>query len=95
MTIVSQTSRLILSEFSAGDASSFYELNLDSEVIKYTGDKAFESVEQAMEFLSQYTHYAKYGYGRWAIRDKEGNYLGWCGLKFSPELNEIHADDEP
>lgn len=71
------------------DAKSVYELNLDFEVIKHTGDIPFENIEDAREFISNYTHYEKYGFGRWAvIRISDDAFLGWCGLKFTPELNE-------
>ncbi|MFI1771442.1 GNAT family N-acetyltransferase [Thalassobellus citreus] len=40
-------------------------------------------------FLENYDHYKKFGLGRWAVINKENNeFLGWCGLKFSEELNE-------
>lgn len=58
-------------------------------VTKYTGDNPFESVFLVKEFLSNYDHYAKYGFGRWAVIHKPYNtFLGWCGLKYTPELGE-------
>jgi [ribosomal protein S5]-alanine N-acetyltransferase len=39
------------------DAVDFYNLNQDIEVIKYTGDKPFESVVDAGNFLSTYDQY--------------------------------------
>ena len=58
------------------------ELNKDWEVIKYTGDVAFESVEATRHFLSNYSDYKKNGFGRWIVELKESNeILGWCGLK--------------
>lgn len=49
--------RLILREFIASDAKSLYELNSDPEVIKYTGDPPFVSLEDAEEFILNYDHY--------------------------------------
>lgn len=84
-----ETPRLYLREMTADDAEHAYRLNLDPEVIRYTGDDAFESVEAARKFLEAYDHYKKYGFGRWAVIEKEsGNYLGWCGLKYTQDLNE-------
>ncbi len=84
-----ETERLFLREKTIEDAESAYFLNLDPEVIKYTGDDPFASIEEARTFLSQYTHYQTYGFGRWAVILKEtGEYLGWCGLKYTPELDE-------
>lgn len=88
MTIL-QTTRLTLRELTAADAENFYTLNADPEVIRYTGDGAFESVAAAKEFLENYSHYKEYGFGRWAvIRKEDGAFLGWCGLKYSPESDE-------
>ncbi len=85
-----ETQRVYLREMTIEDAENAYLLNLDPEVIKYTGDDAFSSIEQARTFLENYDHYKKYGFGRWAVINKEDNaFLGWCGLKFTLELNEF------
>jgi RimJ/RimL family protein N-acetyltransferase len=89
MKIILETPRLSLREMTPGDAENAYLLNLDPEVIRYTGDVPFESVEQARTFLENYDHYRKYGFGRWAVDLKTtGEYLGWCGLKYLPESDE-------
>lgn len=85
-----QTQRLYLREFTIEDATHFYDLNLDPEVIKHTGDEAFKSVEDAKTFLENYDHYQKFQFGRWAVIDQTNEeFLGWCGLKFSPEKDEV------
>ena len=85
-----ETPRLDLREMTPEDAESAYILNSDPEVLLYTGDDPFESVEEAREFLGQYESYKKYGFGRWAVILKETDeYLGWCGLKYTPELDEF------
>jgi len=84
-----ETERLYLREITADDAQRAYDLNLDPEVIRYTGDVAFLNVEEARKFLVTYDHYKIYGFGRWAVIDKNTNeFLGWCGLKFTPALDE-------
>ena len=71
------------------DAEEAYLLNADPAVIKYTGDAPFESIENAREFLINYKSYQLYGMGRWAvIRKSDDAFLGWCGIKYSPEINE-------
>ncbi len=63
-----------------------YELNTNLEVIKYTGDTSFESIQQAKLFLKNFTDYKRNGYGRWAVIFKEsGEFIGWCGLKLNEE----------
>lgn len=84
-----ETERLLLREMTPDDAEQAYLLNLDPEVVQYTGDVAFESVGEARRFLEQYDHYRRYGFGRWAvIRKEDASFLGWCGLKYTAELDE-------
>ena len=84
--IIIETERLLLTEFSPSDAEHMYRLNLDPEVIKYTGDPPFESVEEAREFLENYSAYKKHGFGRWSVWLKpEEEYIGWSGLKRNKE----------
>ncbi len=81
-----ETSRLTLREFSINDADDLYQLNLNPEVIKYTGDPPFKSLAEAKQFVSDYNAYRKTGYGRWAVIEKSTNkFIGWCGLKYHPE----------
>ncbi len=88
--IVLETERLYLREIDIQDAEKAYLLNLDPDVIKFTGDEAFKNIEAAACFLAQYDHYRKYGFGRWAVINKSDNeFLGWCGLKYSAEVNEF------
>lgn len=83
------TERLILRELNPNDALDFYNLNLNPNVIKYTGNTAFKNVEEARDFLENYKDYILNGYGRWAVIHKASNeFLGWCGLKFDEMENE-------
>ncbi|WP_341904996.1 GNAT family N-acetyltransferase [Fluviicola taffensis] len=85
-----ETPRLYLREMTPEDAEAAYILNLDPEVLRYTGDDPFQSVEEAKTFLENYASYRTYGFGRWGMILKEtGEYLGWCGLKYTPELDEF------
>lgn len=83
------TERLYLREMTTADAASMYALNLDPEVVQYTGDAPFDSISDAHTFLENYDHYSKYGFGRWAvIRKSDQAFLGWCGLKYDPLKDE-------
>lgn len=71
------------------DASDFYNLNLDEEVLKYTGEKPFVNLQASIDFLTNYDQYEKYEVGRLAVIVKEtGKFIGWCGLKYSQDKNE-------
>jgi ribosomal-protein-alanine N-acetyltransferase len=72
------------------DAKDFYTLNLDEEVLKFTGDKPFENIQASIDFLTNYDQYEKYGVGRLAVIDKATTkFMGWCGLKFNQDKNEF------
>lgn len=91
MNIIIETNRLILRTFTIEDAPLIYKLNLDPDVIMYTGDP-IKNVEQAREVLEQtiLPQYALYNHGRWAVHVKPDlEFIGWCGLKTRPERNEI------
>ncbi|MDI1255434.1 MAG: GNAT family N-acetyltransferase [Flavobacterium sp.] len=89
MKQILETDRLLLREFSIEDSENFYQLNLNPNVVKYTGDKAFENITEAKNFLVDYKDYEINGFGRWAVIDKfNGEFLGWCGLKYAKEIDE-------
>ena len=80
--IVLTTERLILREFELTDAEAMFNLNSDEEVLRYTGDKQFESIEDANNFFKNYPDYEKNGFGRWALVTKgDKEVIGWYGLK--------------
>lgn len=89
MKPILETPRLFLRELDPNDAEQFYQLNLNPNVIKYTGNTAFANVGKAVSFLENYQDYKQNGYGRWAVIDKSNNeFLGWCGLKYDKDLDE-------
>ena len=86
MEYIIETTRLGLREFVMEDAESMYMLNLDAEVLRYTGDAPFGSISEARLFLANYSDYKRNGFGRWAVVLKETNEtIGWCGLKLHDE----------
>lgn len=77
------TERCILREFSPTDAAVLFDLNSNSNVVRYTGDVAFDSVEATRKFIQNYSDYEKNGFGRWLVIEKNSKVvLGWCGLKY-------------
>ena len=91
MQITLQTPRLILRQITIDDAPLILELNSDPEIVKYVHEPTLKTVEQAEEIITsiilpQY----KNNLGRWAIITKDNNdFIGWCGLKYRPEMDEI------
>lgn len=91
MNVIIETNRLLLRNFTEDDAHLLYELNLDPEVIKYTYDP-IKDIDHARQVLQQVIlpQYALYNHGRWAVHLKPTlEFIGWCGLKYIPEKNEI------
>ena len=91
MHIIFETPRLILRRFTEADAPLVLELNSDPIVLKYLHEPILKDEDHAREIirtiiLPQYEN----NLGRWAMHTKENNeFIGWCGLKNRPEINEI------
>ncbi len=84
-----ETNRLYLKEFHISDADKMFLLNSDPKVIQFTGDRAFNNLEETIELIQNYDHYKIYGFGRWSVFLKETHeYIGWCGLKYTKEKDE-------
>ncbi len=84
--MILQTQRLFIRQFELKDAGKMYQLNNDPDVLRYTGDLPFSSIQAARNFLANYQDYQKNGYGRWAVVHKETqHFIGWCGLKYHLE----------
>jgi len=90
MEIELSSERLHLREMNVADAENLFLLNSDAEVIQYTGDVMFTSIDDAFNLIKNYDHYKKYKMGRLSLFDKtNGEYIGWCGLKFREELGKV------
>ncbi len=88
MGIVAENDLLILRTWHKKDCTTLYELNNDAEVLKYTGDLSFGSIETAKTFIENYKDFALYNCGRWMVDLHATNEsLGWCGIKFHPKEN--------
>jgi len=91
MNVIIETNRLLLRTFTEVDANLIYELNLDPDVTRYTHEPV-KDLAHASEILEKVIipQYALYNHGRWAVHIRSTlEFLGWCGLKYRDELNEI------
>jgi len=90
MGIALSSERLYLKEMNIADAENMFLLNSDPEVIQYTGDVIFTSINDAFNLIKNYDQYTKYKMGRLSLFEKtSGEYIGWCGLKFREELGKV------
>jgi ribosomal-protein-alanine N-acetyltransferase len=88
--VVAKTERLVLREFAPADAAGFYALNADVEVVRFTGDRPFRDLTEAEAFLATYDAYARHGFGRWSVYEREtGTYVGFCGLAYRAAGDEV------
>ena len=86
MNSIIETDRLLLRLFTLDDAPLIFQLNLDPEVTRFTGDPII-NMEEAERVLQQIIipQYALYNHGRWAVHVKHDlEFIGWCGLKTKP-----------
>ena len=82
--------RCLMRKFSTDDAGLLYELNLHPDILKFTTDPPFRTIEEAVEFILNYKGYSIDGYGRMTVlRRSDLKPIGWCGLNFIPEENEV------
>jgi [ribosomal protein S5]-alanine N-acetyltransferase len=91
MKIILESQRLIFREFTLDDAALLFELNKDDEVRRYVHEPAptLDSTRTALKEIIL-PQYKLYNHGRWALHLKSTNeFIGWCGLKFIAEQNEI------
>ncbi|MDX8339125.1 GNAT family N-acetyltransferase [Draconibacterium sp. IB214405] len=94
MKVFAETERLILREILPTDVDGMFELDSDSEVHRYLGNKPVSTKDQSMEMINFIRQqYIDNGIGRWAIIDKNTNaFIGWSGLKFVTDLTNNHKN---
>ena len=84
-TVPFESERTVLREWVPKDAPWLYDLNMNPQVVRYTGDAGFTSTQSALNLIKSYPNYQRDGYGRWMVIDKSTDHpIGWCGLKNNP-----------
>lgn len=84
-TVPIESERTVLREWVPNDAPWLYQLNMNPQVVQYTGDAGFTSTQSALNLIKSYPNYQRDGYGRWMVIDKSTDHpIGWCGLKNNP-----------
>ena len=91
MHLILQTPRLYLRRFTLADAPLVYQLNSKPEVLQYLHEPLVKDEAHAADVLSNIIlpQYER-NLGRWAAFEKDtDDFIGWCGLKFRPEMDII------
>ena len=63
-------------------------MDSDPEVLKFIGIDTAKSIEESEDTIKELQRqYKENGIGRWAVIEKStGDFLGWSGLRFYPEV---------
>ena len=83
MTLITETERLCLRDWSREDAEALFEVTRDAETMRYVGNgKPWADVGRAHEWLGWMEDCNRErGYSRWAVIEKEGGrVVGLCGF---------------
>jgi len=81
--LVAATPRLVLKEFTHGDAPFILELVNSAGWLRYIGDRNVHSIEDAIDYLDKgpLKSYADNGFGLWRVDLRTtGEPIGMCGL---------------
>lgn len=88
-----ETDRLLLRPYVIEDAEDVWEYQRDPAVTEYTNDggvKTLTEIETILRDVIIEGDYVQYGYGRMAVVHREcEKIIGFCGLKYLPELGEV------
>ncbi len=85
------TPRLVLREYEMTDVQAVWLSQRSPEISRYTGDGGVKTVEEIASILERViVEYDERGFGRWAlIHRADTKIIGFAGLKFLPERNEV------
>lgn len=84
------TDRLVLRAMEVEDAEVYCALKGRPEVTRFTIEPPIGSVEAAREMIANYPDFDTVGYGRWGcILKQTGKTIGFCGLKYLDDLDEV------
>lgn len=87
-----QTENLYLRRFALDDAEAYWPLVSMPGILRYTGEQPQASIDDVRDILGTrpLADCATHGYGRMACIEKSsGRLVGFSGLKFLEELNEV------
>ena len=86
-----ESNRLLIRPAVLEDAHNLFNLNSDPDVVRFTGDASFTSMIDAQNIIKarMIAQFEKYKMSRFMVFLKDGTFIGWSGLKYFPETNEV------
>lgn len=91
-SLILETSRLILREFSLEDGQFIRELLNSPNWLKFIGDRNIHSQQDALDYLvnGPLKSYQEFGFGLWRVEDKQSQLpIGMCGLLKRENLEDV------
>jgi RimJ/RimL family protein N-acetyltransferase len=87
------TQRLLMREFGPADLDRLAEMLSNPQVMRFMpGGRPVPRERAAVALNNIAREWQERGYGRWAVIPKvEATLIGWCGLGYIPELDEIEV----
>ncbi len=87
------TPRLLLRGFTEADAEHLHHILQGKDVLRYFPNPTPPSGESVEKLIAgQLRHWQEHGFGWWAVQSRaDGALLGWCGLGFLPETQEVEV----
>jgi len=85
-----ETERLLIRELRVTDLEGMFELDSNTEVHKYLGNKPITTKEEAKNTIQSIRNqYTERGIGRFAVIEKKsGKFIGWSGFKLNKGKKE-------
>ena len=86
-----ESNRLLIRPAVLEDAHNLFTLNSDPDVVRFTGDASFTSMIDAQNIIKErmIAQFEKYKMSRFMVFLKDGTFIGWSGLKYYPETNQV------
>lgn len=91
MNMYLETDRLYMRPFQEQDAPHLFAMYNDPQVMRYTGDVPFKSIEQALQFVKEYESKLRQSVDVLpilrlaAVRKEDDAFIGWAGFKYHPQ----------
>jgi ribosomal-protein-alanine N-acetyltransferase len=88
-----ETARLVLRPFAESDAGPLCRILSEKGILRYFPNPEAPPLDKVQRLVArQLEHWAEHGLGWWAVEARQDpELIGWCGLQFLPELEEVEV----
>ncbi len=88
-----QTERLLLRAWTPADVDALFTILQEKDILRYFPNPNAPERSKVEAYISRHlAHWSQRGFGHWAvITPQDGRLIGWNGLEYLPELNEVEV----